>query len=77
MKKTYIKPNASIYRLNAEHAVLTVSGLTFTDGKSEAEQLSKQHSSGGGFWDSGDMYDTQSEYGGAVTSNYPDCLWDD
>lgn len=77
MKKTYIKPETSICRLNAEHAILVVSNIPVNGGPTDAEQLSKQHSSGGVFWDSGDMYGTQSEYGGAVTSNYPDCLWDD
>ena len=48
MKKTYIKPETSICRLNAEHAILVVSNIPINGGPTDAEQLSKQHSSGGG-----------------------------
>lgn len=47
MKETYIKPETSICRLNAEHAILVVSNIPVNGGPTDAEQLSKQHSSGG------------------------------
>lgn len=77
MKRIYLKPNTTVESLSAECEILSASGYTINDIPTEEPQLAKPGYSGGVFWDSGDMYDTQSEYGGAVTSNYPDCLWDD